>query len=89
MLLMGRKLRTKIDLMMPSVQAHVEQTQQSTMSRTANRGCREFIVGDKVQARNYGLGGKWRHGTVMEVLGTRHYNVCMWEIKCGKDTLIS
>ena len=76
MLLMGRRLRTHLDFLRPSVEKHVEARQYSTMlSRTAHRGLRQFNVGDPVLARNYGRGAKWVRGVITEVLGSRHYVV--------------
>lgn len=76
LLLMGRRLRTRLDLLIPSVEKHVEARQYSTMvSRTANRGLRQFNAGDTVLARNYGKGEKWMRGVISEVLGSRHYMV--------------
>ena len=90
MLLYGRKLRTCLDLMMPSVEKHVEKGQQRTMDSTASRGCREFNIGDRVQARNYGQGSKWDGGVIKKVLGSRHYDVhIVRKDMVKRDTLIS
>lgn len=76
LLLMGRRLRTRLDLLIPSVEKHVEARQYSTMvSRTAKRGLRQFNAGDTVLARNYGRGEKWMRGVITEVLGSRHYMI--------------
>ena len=74
-LLMGRRFRTRLDLLMPSVDFRVQSSQHSVLKRTESRGCRKFDVGDQVQAKNFGLGGKWKRGVIEEVLGSRHYNV--------------
>ena len=76
LLLMGRRLRNRLDLLTPSLETHVEACQYSTMvSRTAHRGFRKFNAGDSVLARNFGREGKWVRGVVTEVLGSRHYIV--------------
>ena len=76
LLLMGRRLCTRLDLLTPSVEKHVEAHQYTTMiSRTAKRGLRQFNAGDPVLARNYGRGEKWMQGVITEVLGSRHYVV--------------
>ena len=76
LLLMGRRLRTRLDLLIPSVEKHVEARQYSSMvNRTAKRGLRQFHAGDAVLASNYGRGEKWIPGVVTEVLGSRHYMV--------------
>ena len=57
LMLMGRRLCTRLDLLIPSVEKHVEARQYSTMvSPTAHRGLRQFHAGDPVLARNYGKG---------------------------------
>ena len=76
LLLMGRRLRNRLDLLTPSLETHVEARQYSTMvSRTAHRGFCKFNAGDSVLARNFGRGGKWGRGVVTEVLGSHHYIV--------------
>ena len=95
-LLMGRRLRTRLDLILPSVHVKVESGQGYTMSRTASRGCRQFYCGDQVQARNYGQGEKWTRGVITGVLGNRYYSVDVngrtWKrhidqlIKCSVET---
>ena len=78
MLLMGRRLRSRLDLLNPSVEKHVEARQFSSMTRrTADRGVRQFFAGDAVLAPNYGRGDKWHPGVVSSVLGSRHYMVEM------------
>ena len=78
LMLMGRRLRARIDLLIPSVGKHVEARQYSAMvSPTAHRGLRQFHAGDPVPARNYGKGEKWMPGVITEVLGSRHYMVEM------------
>ena len=76
LLLMGRRLRNRLDLLTPSLETHVEARQYSTMvSRTAHRGFCKFNAGDSVLTRNFGRGGKWGRGVVTEVLGSHHYIV--------------
>ena len=76
LLLMGRRLRNRLDLLTPSVEKYVEARQYITMlSRNAHRGFRTFSAGDSVLATNFGRGGKWVSGVVTEVLGSRHYIV--------------
>ena len=76
LLLMGQRLRTRLDLLIPSVEKHVETRQYNSMvNRIAKRGLRQFHAGDEVLARNYGRGETWMPGVINEVLGTRHYMV--------------
>ena len=68
LLLMGRRLRTRLDLLIPSVEKHVEARQYSSMmNRSAKRGLRQFQTGDAVLARNYGRGEKWIPGVVTDL----------------------
>ena len=78
---MGRRLRTRLGLLIPSVEKHVEARQYISMvNRTAKRGLRHFHGGDAVLARIYGRGERWIPAVITEVLGSRHY---MDEV-CGK-----
>jgi len=77
LLLMRRRVRTRLDLLIPSVENHVEVRQYGSMvNRTAKGGLRQFHAGDAVLARNYGRGEKRIPGVVTEVFGgSRHYMV--------------
>ena len=76
LLLMGRRLRNRLDLLTPLLETHVEARQYSTMvRRTAHRGFCKCNAGDSVLARNFGRGRKWVRGVATEVLGSRHYIV--------------
>ena len=72
-LLMGRRLRTKHDLMIPSVQAHVQKKQISMQKCT--RSDRQFEVNDAVLVRNFAGLNKWEQGVIAEKLGNRYYMV--------------
>ena len=74
MLLFGRRLRTRMDLMLPNVRETVMKKQESMISHSAQRGCRNFVVGEHVLVRNFS-GEKWMNGVIDEVLGFKHYNV--------------
>ena len=75
-LLMGRKLRTRLDLILLSVEEHVEKQQYKVFERNGNRNIRSFYTeGEVVLARNYQGKEKWIRGEVTEVLGSRHYKV--------------
>ena len=75
MLLMGRRLRTHLDLLTPSVHKHVEAKQQAVVERTSDRQLCNLQVGDQVMTRNYSERGKWIQGIVTQVLGSRNYMV--------------
>ena len=52
LLLMGRRLRTRLDLLIRLVEKHVEARQYSSMvNRTAQRGLHHFYAGDTVLAQ--------------------------------------
>ena len=66
-MLMGRRPRTRMDLIRPAS----KQPQQQVESTA-----REFRVGQAVLARDYRLGkSKWQHGTIERRLGTLLYLV--------------
>ena len=75
LLLMGRRLRTRLDLLIPLVEKHVARQYSSMVNHTAKRGLHQFHAGDVLLARNYGRGEKWIPGVVTEVLGSRQYMV--------------
>ena len=72
MLLIKRKLRTRLDLLKPSVRRHVENKQNSSAERSACRTLRQFQKGDTVMVRNYGTEDKSLPEKISEVLGTRN-----------------
>ena len=74
-LLMGRKLRTRLDLILPSVEEHVKKQQYKVLERNCNRSIRSFTKGQNVFVRNYQGKEKWIRGEITEVLGLRHYMV--------------
>ena len=76
MLMFGRNLRTRLDLLIPSANTAIHKSQSKVIDRTESRGCRNFAIGDTVLAKNfYHIGGKWLYGTIVEVLGNKHYTV--------------
>ena len=71
---MGQRLRTCLDLLISSVEKHIEDCEYSSMvNRTGKRGLRQFHAEDAVLARSSGTGEKWIPGVVTEVLGSRQY----------------
>ena len=72
---MGRKLRTRHDLVLPSVEEHVKKQQYKVLERNGNRNIRTFTKGQNVFVRNYQGKEKWIRGEITEVLGLRHYMV--------------
>ena len=68
-------LRTRLDLILPSVEKHVEKQQYKVLERNGNRSVRSFTKGQNVFVRNYRGKEKWIRGEITEVLGLRHYMV--------------
>ena len=71
-LLMGRKLRTTLDLMHPDVSRKVTTKLSSSSSRKSPR---TFSVGDKVFARNYHGTKIWLPPEIVQVAGPVSYKV--------------
>ena len=90
MLLMGRRFRTKLDLLVPFVVTKVEKSQHKMIENNCGKN-RMLAQGDDVIARNYGKGEKWQPGIISDVLGDRHYNVNVdgREVKCHVDQMIN
>ena len=69
-LLLGKRLRTRLDLLKPNTASHVESKQmqqKSVHDRTARP--RKFVIGGKVYVRNYGQGPRWLSGEVVDTSG--------------------
>ena len=76
LLLMGRRLRTKLDLVFPSINKTVASRQEAVMKQSAHRGARVMQTGDNVQYRCYQSGeSPWKFGQVSQVLGARYFMV--------------
>lgn len=69
-LLQGRRIRTRLDLLKPSVTERVEKHQlQQTMSHDRSSRRMYFSKGETVYAQNFGTGQKWMPAVVQEVTG--------------------
>ena len=69
-LLQGRRIRTRLDLLKPSVTERVEQRQlQQKLSHDSGAREKSFSKGDAVYAKNFGTGQKWFPAVVQEVTG--------------------
>ena len=71
-LLMGRKLRQKLDLLHPDLSRKVE-TKQEVQRKNCNGKDRTFQEKDNVFVRNYTSPLKWIEGQIVRKLGTRTY----------------
>ena len=90
MLLYGRQLRTRLDLYRPSVSDNVSQKQQHLINTSSDK-CIFLKVGDRVRTRLYYVkGASWSEGSIVKVLGNRHYIVKIGEnsIKRHIDQII-
>ena len=75
-LMMGRALRTRLDLLRPNVESQVLKQQASQKQYHDNHSrVRVFTVGDKVLAKNFRAGPKWVQGTIVDCLSSVTYRV--------------
>ena len=76
-LLLGRKLRSVLDLLNPNVTERVESTQQTQkFSHDKRAQSRTFTLGDTVYARNYSSQGpSWVKGTIVDMSGSQNFSV--------------
>ena len=75
-LLMGRKLRSRLDLMQPSLTSRVQQSQMTQKkNHDTKKPYRQFAEGDLVYAENFStnIGTKWLPGKIDEVTGPLSY----------------
>lgn len=76
MLFLNRKLRTRLDLLKPSLARTVNQSQEAQQLRCQERSkSREFCAGDSVLVLDYRKGEKWRPGVIMSRTGPVSYIV--------------
>ena len=74
-LLMGRQLRTRLDLLRPSVNSTVQQKQRALVESSKGT-MRSLNIDDSVRTHSYyGNSRKWVLGVIERVLGNRHYIV--------------
>ena len=77
-LLMGRQLRSRLDLVLPNVAKRVQDA-QSRQKEHHDSHCkyRQFTVGNHVMARNYAGNPQWLPGQVTSVLGPVSYQITL------------
>ncbi len=74
--LIGRKLRSRLDLVRPNSAAHAEEKQQrqkEAHNQTASH--RDFLEGDVVYARSFGRGEKWVPGRKVKRTGPLSFTI--------------
>ena len=65
-LFLGRSIRTRLDLLHPSVSSHVTDSQaKQKKCHDAHARSRDLCLGQRVYARNYRPGSKWVPGTLV------------------------
>ena len=76
-LLLGRKLRSVLDLLNPNVTERVESAQQAQkFSHDKRAQSKTFTLGDTVYARNYSSQGpSWVKGTIVDMSGSQNFSV--------------
>ena len=75
MLLMGRNIRTRLDVLKPNIRKRVEEKQQDQELKSSHSPTRKLDVGEAVIARNYRGGNKWVPGIITAQSGPFSYEV--------------
>ena len=88
-LLFGRQIRTRLDLIKPCRDRHVEQQQQHQKT-SHDRSAKEkvFHKGERVYVRNFGTGTRWLSAVIEEVSGPVSYVVRLGDsrlMRCHVD----
>ena len=90
-LLMGRRLRTRLDLLKPNTAERVESKQlQQKAKHDVTAKARVFNVGQTVFMKNFGAGQKWLSGKIIQVTGPVSFRVRLEdgrEKRCHQDQL--
>ena len=82
-LLMGRRLRTHLDLLFPTVRERVQRKQRKQKGSCGRHPhTKSYQPGDRVMSRNFADGHSWVPGTILEGDGTTAVRV----IKAGRWT---
>ena len=75
-LLLGRRLRPRLDLLRPNTPAPVENKQMEQKLRHVRKAKRWFLsVGEPIFARNFGTGCRWFPGDIIERAGPASFRV--------------
>ena len=68
-LLFGRRLRTALDILKPSLSNNIEKNHNSMICRAQNRRMREFSNGQEVFICNFGVSSRWISGVIVNSSG--------------------
>ena len=75
-LLLGRRPRSRLDLMLPDIKNSVQKKQQTQkVNHDKHSRHRTFQVGDGVQIRDFNTGNGWIPGTISKTNGPLSFNV--------------
>ena len=75
-LLLGRRLRTRLDLIRPNTAKRVEERQDAQKAKHDTRAkVRTFKPGDKLYLKNFGPGQSWLTGEIVKTTGPVSYRV--------------
>jgi len=80
-LLMGRNIRTGLDILKPNLRKRVEDKQQDQELRLSHSPARKLELGQDAVARNYRAGNKWVPGII-----TAHSGPLSYEVKVTHNT---
>ena len=90
-MLLGRRPRTRLDLLKPNTAERVERRQQEQKIRHDKRArSRSFSVGDRVFVRNFSAGDRWLPGRIVSLVGPVSFHVQLEDgrrRKCHQDQL--
>lgn len=74
-LLMGRQLKTRLDLIKPDITRQVHDKQMKRAIKSSKENMREFEEGQAVAVRNYHGKDKWTSGQIIQREGPLNYKV--------------
>ena len=90
-LLLGRKPRSRLDLLKPALEQRVQNKQaQQKANRDKRSESRQFKMGEAVFVRNHAQGDRWLPGTIVENTGPLSYRVAVARgrfMRCHLDHL--
>ena len=92
-LLLGRRPRTRLDLLRPNTAERIEEKQQRQKAQHDRKAkSRTFRVGDAVFVSNFGAGQRWLPGRIVEMSGPVSFHVLLEDgrrKRCHQDHLWS
>ena len=90
-LLIGRRLKSRLDILMPSLDERVRARQsQQKLNHDKKSRAQQFSIDDQVFVRNHAQGDKWLPGVISALSGPVSYRVKLQDsriIRCHQDQL--